>query len=132
MDLGFGYRYNNNIFATISYQKAIFDEVNINNIYFGANYQWRNIPLNPYFGVLVGYSQLAWSEYPISTTTSNDETSGTFLLGLQLGMDYDFDNDWSVFMQYQSLKNEHSTYILNELLVMDFQNNLQIGVRYGF
>ena len=57
--------------------------------------------------------------------------SSTLLGGLQIGMEYGFGN-WSIFGQYQTLKNEHNTNILGDNLSIDFQNNLNIGVRYEF
>ena len=132
IDLGVGYRFRDIVFSTLSYQRAIFNEVNIDNLYVSLNYQFSEIPLKPYVGVLIGFSQLEWSKYPISGTNVNDNKSTTLLGGLQLGIEYSFSDDWSIFGEYQILKNEHKTNILGDNLKIAFKNNLNIGVYYKF
>ena len=132
VDLGLGYRYNQNIFATLSYQRAMFDEVHIDNIYTSLNYQLQEVFLQPYIGVMLGYSQLTWDKDPITGTSDNDYTSTTPFVGLQVGLGYSFENDWSIFTQYQILKNQHNTDVSGDNLSIDLQNNLQLGVRYDF
>jgi len=132
IDLGVGYRFRDIVFSTLSYQRAIFNEVNIDNLYVSLNYQFSEIPLKPYVGVLIVFSQLEWSKYPISGTNVNDNKSTTLLGGLQLGIEYSFSDDWSIFGEYQILKNEHKTNILGDNLKIAFQNNLNVGVSYKF
>jgi hypothetical protein len=131
IDLGLGYRSSEIVFSTLSYQRAIFDEVNIDNLYVSLNYQFRETPLNPYVGAIIGFSRLIWSKYPVSGTLVNDDESTTLLGGLQLGIEYSF-SDWSIFGEYQILKNEHYTNVLGYNLRISDQNNLNIGVRYEF
>jgi hypothetical protein len=132
IDLGVGYRFRDIIFSTLSYQRATFNEVNIDNLYASLNYQFRKIPLKPYVGVLIGLSRLEWSKYPISGTNVNNNESTTFLEGLQLGFEYSFSDQWSTFGEYQILINKHNTKILDDNLKIAFQNNLNIGVYYKF
>ena len=132
VDLGVGYRFRDMMFSTLSYQRAIFNEVNIDNLYVSLNYQFREIHLKPYVGVLIGLSRLVWSKYPVSGTLDNDNESITLLGGLQLGVEYSFSDDWSIFGEYQILKNEHKTNILGDNLKIAFQNNLNVGVSYKF
>jgi hypothetical protein len=132
IDLGVGYRFRDMMFSTLSYQRAIFNEVNIDNLYVSLNYQFREIHLKPYVGVLIGLSRLVWSKYPVSGTLDNDNESITLLGGLQLGVEYSFSDDWSIFGEYQILKNEHKTNILGDNLKIAFQNNLNVGVSYKF
>jgi hypothetical protein len=131
VDLGVGYRFSDTLFSTLSYQRAMFDEVDIDNLYVSLNYQFSKTPLKPYVGALIGSSHLVWSEYPVSGTLTNDEESNTLLGGLQFGIEYGF-SDWNIFGQYQILKNEHNTNVLGDNLSIDFQNNLNLGVRYEF
>ena len=82
--------------------------------------------------MLIGLSRLVWSKYPVSGTLDNDNESITLLGGLQLGVEYSFSDDWSIFGEYQILKNEHKTNILGDNLKIAFQNNLNVGVSYKF
>jgi hypothetical protein len=132
IDLGVGYRFRDIMFSTLSYQRAIFNEVNIDNLYVSLNYQFREIPLKPYVGVLIGLSRLVWSKYPVSGTNVNDNESITLLGGVQLGIEYSFSDYWSIFGEYQILINKQNTKILDDNLKITFQNNLNIGVYYKF
>lgn len=138
VEIGVGYRYSENIFVTLAAQRTMLDIVDIDNVYASLNYQF-DVMANPYIGVLAGYSRLTWNEYPaIQSTSYVDDLESTGLMyGVQLGIQPQLTENWSLFAKYQFIKYEHLMNIRpnngqREEIEHDYGQNLLTGVRYGF
>lgn len=133
-ELGAGYRFNENIFFTISAQRTELDIVNIDNYYASINYQFSDVIAKPYIGVLLGYSRLKWSPRPHVMLSNEKLISDDPMYGIQVGAEHVFIEDWSLFAKYQFIQYDHSMDIRNSTNIIghDDGQNLLLGVQYGF
>lgn len=138
VEIGVGYRYSENIFVTLAAQRTMLDIVDIDNVYASLNYQFDTVA-NPYIGVLAGYSRLKWNEYPaIHNASFVDDLESTGLMyGVQLGIEPQLTENWSLFAKYQFIKYEHLMKIRpnsssGEEIEHEHGQNVLTGVRYGF
>lgn len=136
-EVGFGYDYNSNYFTTLTYSQTSFDNAEVSNILVGVNYRFNDLFLKPYVGILAGNSTLVWEKDPITTIEEivEDESSQN-TYGLQFGGEYKISKSVGVFGQYQMLFHEHTTKVTSAVhdteIIVDGQNNLNIGLRYNF
>lgn len=133
-ELGAGYRFNNNVFSTISIQRTTLDIVDIDNYYASINYQFSDVTAKPYIGVLLGYSRLKWSPRPHEMLINEKLISDDPMYGIQIGVEHTLRKDWSLFATYQLIKYDHLMDIQNgtNIIEHDGSKNLLLGVSYGF
>lgn len=131
IDIGAGYRYNRNIFSTISLQRSMLENINIDNLYTSLNYTLDNISFNPYVGLLLGYSQLEWQKSPVNNPTTAQADSQKILYGLQIGAEYELNKSFSLIGKYQFMYENHMTNINSQRIKHLYQNNLLFGLRYS-
>ena len=133
-ELGAGYRYTENIFATLAVQRTTLDIADIDNIYASINYQFSDVMLKPYIGVLAGYSKLEWSQDPHVVLSNKDLTSDGAMYGVQAGLEFDLAENWSIFGKYQFIVYDHLMDIRNGASTIEHEDtqNLLLGVSYGF
>jgi len=133
-EVGAGYRYSKNIFATLAAQRTILDMVDIDNFYASINYQFTDVVANPYIGVLLGYSQLGWSESPHVVVANKDLSSDGLMYGLQAGIEQVLTENWTLFAKYQFIKYDHLMDIRSSASTIEhnYGQNILIGVRYAF
>lgn len=133
-EIALGYRYSDSIFTTLAVQRTMLDIADINNIYASVNYQLLNTVVKPYVGVLLGYSQLKWSEDPSVVIANRDLTSDGFTYGVQSGVEYSLNNAWGITGKYQFLKYDHVTDIRDGASSIEhtYGQNILMGVNYEF
>jgi len=131
---GVGYYFTQNIFATVAYQRSTLDIVYLNNYYASINYQFSDVFLKPYIGLLAGFSQLEWDESPYRLLQDNKFSSEFAMYGVQAGIEYDFTENWSLFGKYQYVSYDHHMDILWDRNTIDHNSaqNFLLGVRYAF
>lgn len=133
-ELGAGYRFNDNLFSTISLQRTTLDIADINNYYASINYQFSDVTAKPYIGVLLGYSRLKWSPRPHEMLVNEKLVSDDPMYGIQIGVEHTLKDDWSLFATYQLIKYDHLMDIKNGTHIIEHEGskNLLLGVRYDF
>lgn len=133
-EVGIGYRYGDNVFATFAAQRTRLDIADIDNFYASINYQFSDVTAKPYIGALVGYSQLKWSEAPSAVIINEDLTSDGLMYGLQAGIEQELSGNWSLFAKYQFIKYDHLMDIRTKTSTIEhnYGQNILLGVRYGF
>lgn len=133
-EIGVGYAFNQNYFATINIQKSSLEIADIKNIYGSINYQYPMVNIKPFIGILAGYSDLNWTKRPHIKLINEDLTSSKSLYGFQVGIEKRFAKKYSIFMKYQFIKHNHRIEILNNTSKIDHKSeqNLMIGLKYSF
>jgi outer membrane protein W len=133
-ELGAGYRFNDNVFSTISVQRTALDIVDIDNYYASINYQFSDVTAKPYIGILLGYSRLKWSPRPHEMLINEKLISDDPMYGIQIGVEHTFRDNWALFATYQLIKYDHLMDIQNgtSIIEHDSSRNLLLGVSYGF
>jgi len=126
-----GYIYSNNYFADVSFQRASYDQIDTNNFYLSGNYQFDNVLLKPYIGLILGYSELLWIKDPLNNAQTRNTKSAKFNYGLQFGLQKKLKNKLSAILYYQLLKNNHKTIIQQDTGInQDSQSNILFGLKY--
>lgn len=133
-ELGAGYRYSENIFATIAAQRAMLEMLNIDNYYASINYRFSDMALKPFIGGLVGYSKLEWDKAPATSHKNYESTSDGLVYGVQAGVEFELTEDFTLLGKYQYLVLDHTTEIYNDIynIKHDALQNILVGVRYEF
>lgn len=133
-EIGVGYEFNKKYFATLAVQKNKLGIADINNIYGSVNYQFSKKGIQPFMGVLAGYSQLDWSKRPHVVFINEDLTSNSFIYGLQAGVEKKLGTKLSLFAKYQYLKYDHTMEIVNNTSNINHNSgqSLLLGLRYFF
>jgi opacity protein-like surface antigen len=131
-----GYNYSENIDVTINYQRVIHDDTYQNNFFIGSEYKLnRQNNFTPYVGAQLGYSELHWDKNPMNTTT-NDYTSGSYLVGATLGATYPLSEKVDLNINYNLQYTNHTTHLesapAKSELTHDFSHSFNVGVRYSF
>ena len=124
-----GYKFNENIFATLGYIDSSTSDINVNNMYASVNYNMSvTNDLSMYVGFIGGFSTLELTGYPTSTSSSSA------LLGGQLGVMYEVTDYMSVYSVYKGLLMSHSVELIDagSSVEFSFLHNLQTGVRFKF
>jgi opacity protein-like surface antigen len=134
VEVGIGYKYSENIFATFAAQRTMLDIADIDNFYASINYQFTDVVAKPYIGALLGYSQLKWSESPHVIVANEDLTSDGLIYGLQAGFEQELRENWSLFIKYQFIKYDHLMDIRSNASTIEhnYEQNILTGVRYEF
>jgi len=139
VELGLGYRVSENVFTTLAGQRTNLDFVTLDTVYASLNYQFVDVMLKPYIGVLAGYSKLHWDTRPHTPHQINpfveDLTSTAGVYGAQIGIEQTLNENWSLFGKYQYLKyNEHVMDIDETATTIEHNSaqNILGGIRYAF
>jgi len=133
-EIGVGYKHSKNIFSTLTFQRNNLNIADIDNVYASVNYKFPSQSLNYFTGLLVGYSQLKWSETPHQITINQDLKSTSFMYGLQLGIEKELRDNLSIIMKYQFIKHDHLLDVLNNSSTIehDSEQNIIFGLQYLF
>jgi opacity protein-like surface antigen len=133
-EAGLGYYFTPNIFTTATYQRSTLDIVHVNNYFVSINYQFSDIFLKPYIGLLAGLSQLEWDEAPYTLLPDEKFDSEFAMYGVQAGVEYDFTENWSLIGKYQYVAHDHHMDILRgrNTIAHNSAQNFLLGVRYAF
>ncbi|SFV75872.1 hypothetical protein MNB_SM-3-802 [hydrothermal vent metagenome] len=125
--------------AGVGYMHFSTSDLVFHNFYGVVDYSFRKYNfIEPYFGVLVGYSALTWNVDPIpnpSKNSSNDSTSPFY--GTEAGISYKKYPLGDIFVEYQCLFMEHTTNIEldktnRSKLQHKILHSLIIGFKYHF
>ena len=135
--IGIGYTITPNIFTTLKYSTTSLDNVTINNLLVGINYQFINTPAHPYIGLSIGSSTLTWDNDVVDKVEEViDNKSEKTAFGMQVGAEYSINTKWSVIGEYQLLMQEHTTKISSPVVDTELnhkmQNIVNIGFKYSF
>ena len=133
-EVGLGYYFTKNIFTELAYQRSMLDIANVDSGYLSLNYQFSNTMLNPYIGIVGGYSRLKWSKRPHIMRISEDLTSASSLYGVQAGLKLPITDNFSLTVKYQYMKLDHLMNIRSGASSIKHNNvqNLLLGVKYEF
>ena len=133
-EVGLGHRYNKKIFTTFSLQRNKLENANIHNIYGSVNYQLSTKKVKPFIGLLAGHSRLKWSTPPHQVRINKNLTSKGFMYGVQMGIEKKLQNNLSVFIKYQFIKNDHKIEIVDNKsnIRHNSEQNLLLGLQYSF
>jgi len=133
-EVGLGYKITDNLFTTLSLQRTMLDDADIDNAYVSLNYQFSDLMLKPYIGALVGYSKLKWSNAPYPAVINQDLTSTGLMFGGQAGLELSFNESLSVFTKYQYIQYDHELDIRSGATTLEHDNghNILLGVQYAF
>ncbi len=133
-EVGIGYNFTKNVFAEFAYQRAALDIANIDSGYISLNYQFSGMSLNPYIGILGGYSKLKWTKRPHRMLKNEKLTSKSSFYGLQTGIRFPISDNVSFTAKYQYIKLDHLIDIRNGAGSIEHNSvqNLLVGVEYGF
>jgi len=129
-DIGFGYEFSDNIFSTINYQRINLDSISFNNGYISLNYQFTDMDIKPFIGILGGYSNLTWTEDPIDNVNERDIKSNEYFFGAQIGVSYEINSNWDIYGKYQYNNIKHKTYIEDEVVEHKNNNIFLFGFKY--
>jgi predicted porin len=134
-DLALGYRINDKLFTTLNYQYSKFKEIDFDDYYVTLNYQF-NHELKPYVGVLVGKSFLHWNKDPLNSSQTKDYMSGSFMYGIQTGLEYQISNNISFIPKVMYSRTDHGTNLISSparsYVEHDSKTQVLLGVRYSF
>ena len=135
-EAGVGYRYTKDVFTTLSIQGASLDLIDMYNYNASINYRFSDLFIMPYFGAIIGYSNLEWQEIPVDTTGRSVEAkldADHVTFGFQAGADYEITDNFTLFGKYQYLNYDHMMEIFqaSDINHANMQH-IQGGVRYEF
>ena len=134
-DLAIGYRINESVFTTLNYQYSKFKQIDYDDYYITLNYQF-DYSLNPYLGILLGKSYLHWNKDPLNSSTIKDINSGSFIYGVQAGLEYKISNNISFLPKILYTRLDHGTNLISlpASSYLEHKNRYQIlfGLRFWF
>lgn len=137
LESGIDLQYNFSAGIGVSYLNT--GDLAFKNLYGIVNYKFKIYrSYQPYFGVLIGYSSLAWSSDPIenpSKNSNNDSTSPYY--GTQVGLLYKGLSYGDIFVGYQCLFMQHTTSLQIDTtnrskLEHNMLHSIGIGFKYNF
>ncbi len=136
LEAGVGYRYSDNVFATLFVNGTDLEEATITNYNASLNFRMADFALTPYVGAVIGYSMFEWKDLPVveKSPYSSSLTSAHVGMGLQGGLEYMLPNNITLFGKYQYMNHDHMTNLFDEGEKIEYTNTqtLQGGVRYEF
>ena len=98
----------------LDYQYAQNSQMRYHNIFTTVSYLFNNLFASPYIGILAGYSNMKWEDYPLKEIKARD-SSWSLISGFELGgkigisKSIDFYTQYRyLFMDFKSLTNEGS------------------------
>ena len=117
--------------AVTGLQKTFLDNAYITNYMLGANFYFNE---QVYFGGILGESHLKWKKSPITNTVKENKEQVKKYYGFEMGLDNPLYNTLSFYTKYQILFLDHKTNINDQkgIINHNIQNNIGIGVKYGF
>jgi hypothetical protein len=130
LEAGLGYRYNPNYFATASVQRDTNSQTELTHFLASVNYQFADTLFKPYVGLVGGYGELVWKKPPIETS-DKDTKASEYLLGVQAGIEYPLQDNFSLYGLYQYIPTGYTTEIGDDATMEHKEfNTIQIGVKY--
>lgn len=134
-ELAIGYRLSKEVFTTLNYQYSKLDEIEFDDYYVTLNYQFLE-KLKPYVGILLGKSYLRWKEDPLLVSKKKDRTSGSFIYGVQAGLEYTLSNNLSFVSKFIYSRTNHGTNLhsnnAKSYIDHDSKSQLLLGLRFVF
>ena len=131
-----GAKYDENYRVLLSYDYIPVDDVTLQNYYLSINYQF-NTYLNPYLGISSGVSFLDWESDPLTNSSTKDtESEASGFIGLQTGLEYKYNTNYSIITQLLYQEFFHNTKVTNGSNEVHIKHDrvfqLGIGLRYSF
>ena len=130
-----GTKLKENYELSLNYENVNLDDVNIASYFMSVNYLF-NHPLEPYFGVSLGMSDLEWQYDPLVKSQIKDEKLSSLLYGVQGGIVYPIEKEWSVFSQISYQKLDFKTNLTSTpakaTITHEDKKSLGFGIRYSF
>lgn len=131
-----GTNYNENYRIIANYDHIPLDDITLQNYYLSLNYQWDRY-LNPYVGISTGISSMTWESDPLTNSTSKDtESQASGFVGLQGGIEYKYNKDYSFISQILYQEFFHKTNITSGSNTAEITHDrvfqLGLGLRYSF
>lgn len=131
-----GYYFNKNIFMTLNYQQLNLDNLYFNNGFATINYQFNEMySISPYIGIVGGMSRMTWEKHPLDSTSVND-TSNSYLGGVQVGAQVPIYTNISMYMFYRYLMMDYvstvSTDTAEKNIEHNNEQNLNLGIKFSF
>ena len=132
-----GYRYNTKTFSTLSYTKAIFDDVDFDNMLFTINRKFFEDYPELYLGLVGGISYMEDKKKHIAGSITDTYGSKSPAYGAQIGYEDDLKKDgYSWFVRFRYLKAKHRTNLIYFSIksehIRDHQTHISLGIRYNF
>jgi opacity protein-like surface antigen len=133
-EVGAGYKVNENIFMELAYQRSALEIADVDTGYLSINYLFPETVLNPYVGVLAGYSRLKWSQRPHVMILNEDLTSDSGIYGFQAGADIALSESLSFGVKYQYIVYDHFMDIQDgrSTIAHESAQNILAGLKYSF
>lgn len=141
-NLGIGYEFKNNFLLGFNYMNLNLKDLVFTNIYGDIKYQFNTYKkFTPYFGLLIGISDLKWKVDPIEANQDNlNNKSESIFWGSSAGIIYNRFSTISIYSGYQCIFMNHTTNITNKTTTSTnssvLQHNsihlLKIGLIYKF
>lgn len=129
-DLALGYKFSKNIFSTINYQYSNLDEMEFDDYYLTFNYQFQK-RLKPYIGFLLGKSFLHYKKDLLKSSTSKNYTSGSFLYGVQAGLEYKLSTNLSFIPRFIYSRTNHGTNLISSPAKSNIEHNYKSHILFG-
>lgn len=115
-NLGVGYEFKNRFLLGFNYMNLNLKDLVFSNIYGDIKYKFKSYKkYTPYFGLLIGFSDLKWKVDPIKAKQENlNNKSESIFWGSSAGIFYDGFSNLSIYSGYQCIFMNHSTNITNK------------------
>ncbi|MEA3227640.1 MAG: outer membrane beta-barrel protein, partial [Campylobacterota bacterium] len=132
-----GYKATDYLFFTLQYSRTLLDNAIVDNSLLAINYQLPNLFAKPYLGVSIGGSKLSWDDAVIDgIEESISTTSKKVAYGMQIGGEFELNDNFSFFGEYQMMMQEHKTALiapnLDTEIIHGIQKNITLGIKYFF
>ena len=103
----------------------------------GVNRYYKYNDIQYYAGVLTGYGELKWRYNPLNSTINSDHTSTSLIAGLQGGLNYPIDKQYSLNLNMKYLVHNYETDLkpsttVNSTIEHDSTASVSLGVVYRF
>jgi len=130
-----GTKLKENYELSVNYENVNLDDVNIASYFMSVNYLF-NHPLQTYFGISLGMSDLEWQYDPLVKSQTKDEKLSSLLYGLQGGIVYPIEKEWSLFSQISYQKLDFKTNLTSTpakaTITHEDKKSLGVALRYSF
>jgi len=132
INVGIGYNYTSELFATLEAERQFYDDVTINNLLVSAN---KRIYKNFYIGGVVAKSYIKLTKSHINSNLT-DSRGSEWGYGFHIGYEKAYSKDMTLFVQYRYLKAAHKTMLEPQTLpvkgelIRDSHSAFLVGVRF--
>lgn len=117
----------------LNYQRVQLNDIHLDNVYVEANYNiYNKSEFTPFVGIQAGYSTLTWDKSPIVTVVQKSVSSGSFLGGVNAGINYAINDSFSIFALYQLQVMNHKTDIRQSGISSTIDNSIGSNINGGF